>query len=55
MCHADYSRWSIDMLTSTNHHTWKYTMKALLVDKEVYKILDGTEAVPEGAGDEAKV
>ena len=39
-------KWAVDKLTSNNYATWKFKLKHLLIAKELYGYVDGTEAAP---------
>ena len=41
--------WSIEKLDSSNWMTWKFQMKHLLLAKELWGFIDGTEVIREGA------
>ena len=42
-------KWSIEKLESSNWMTWKFQMKHLLLAKELWGFIDGTEVIREGA------
>ena len=44
-------KWSIDKLGNSNWITWKFQMRHYLLSKGLWKYVDGTETVEEGAGD----
>ena len=44
-------KWSIDKLGSSNWITWKFQMRHYLLSKGLWKYVDGTEVLAEGATD----
>ena len=46
---ADVDKWSIDKLDSSNWITWKFQIKHLLLAKDLWGIVDGTEVLAENA------
>jgi hypothetical protein len=42
-------KWSIEKLDGSNWTTWKFQMKHLLMAKGLWKVVDGTETVPDAA------
>ena len=42
-------KWSIDKLSGTNWATWKFQMKHLLLAKELWGVVSGSETLDEGA------
>ena len=47
-------KWTIDKLDGTNWTTWKFQMKHLLLAKELWGIVDGTERLAEDAEADAR-
>ena len=47
-------KWSIDKLGSSNWITWKFQMRHYLLSKGLWKYVDGTEVLAEGATDAAQ-
>ena len=47
-------KWAIDKLDGANWTTWKFQMKHLLLAKELWRIVDGTEVLAEDAGADAR-
>lgn len=47
-------KWTIDKLDGTNWTTWKFQMKHLLLAKELWGVVDGTEILAEDAGANAR-
>ena len=45
-------KWTIDKLGNTNYQTWKFQMKHLLLVKDLYDIVDGSEAPPVESADQ---
>jgi hypothetical protein len=48
-------RYQIDKLSSENWHTWKFQMKHILLGKDLWKYVDGSETLAVGADNAAKV
>ena len=46
---AEFDKWSIDKLDSSNWITWKFQIKHLLLAKDLWGIVDGTETLQENA------
>jgi len=46
---AEVDKWSIDKLDSSNWMTWKFQIKHLLLAKDLWGFIDGTEVLPEDA------
>ena len=42
---ADIDKWSIDKLDSSNWMTWKFQIKHLLLAKDLWGLVDGTEVL----------
>src|SRR5215469_14554113 len=38
---------SIDKLDGTNYHAWKYKIQMVLIDKDLWEVVDETEKKPE--------
>ena len=47
-------KWSIDKLDDSNWSTWKFQMRHLLLAKELWKYVDRSEVLAEGATAEAR-
>ena len=47
-------KWTIDKLDGTNWTTWKFQKKHLLLTKELWGIVDGTEILAEDSGADAR-
>ena len=47
----DTDKWSIDKLGPENWTTWKFQMRHYLLSKGLWKYVDGTEELPEDAGE----
>ena len=43
---ADEDKWAIEKLNVSNWSTWKFQMKHILLAKELWGLVDGTEAEP---------
>ena len=54
MAAGEDEKWTIDKLDGTNWTTWKFQMKHLLLAKELWGIVDGTEILAEDAGADAR-
>ena len=46
-------KWSIDKLDGSNWTTWKFQMRHLLLVKDLWGLVDGTEILAEGASVQA--
>ena len=46
---AEFDKWSIDKLDSSNWMTWKFQIKHLLLAKDLWGVVDGTETLQENA------
>ena len=46
-------KWMVDKLDNTNYPTWKFQMKHMLLMKELYDVVDGTEEKPADSADAA--
>ena len=46
-------KWSIDKLNGSNWMTWKFQMRHLLLAKELWGIVDGSEVLAEDAAQQA--
>ena len=46
-------KWSIDKLDGSNWTAWKFQMRHLLLAKELWKLIDGTEVLAENANAQA--
>ena len=44
----------VDKLTNDNYHHWKFNMRMFLMGKDLWEITDGTEVLPDGAGEEKR-
>ena len=42
---AEIDKWSIDKLDSLNWMTWKFQIKYLLLAKDLWGLVDGTEVL----------
>ena len=51
---ADMDKWSIDKLDSSNWMTWKFQIKHLLLAKDLWGIVDGTEVLAENASEQQR-
>ena len=51
---AGKEKWSIDKLDDSNWSTWKFQMRHLLLAKELWKYVDGSEVLAEDASAEAR-
>ena len=47
-------KWSIDKLDDSNWSTWKFQMRHLLLAKELWKYVDGTEVLAEDAAENVR-
>ena len=47
-------KWSIDKLGNSNWITWKFQMRHYLLSKGLWKYVDETEVLAEGATDAAQ-
>ena len=47
-------KWSIDKLDSSNWMTWKFQIKHLLLAKDLWGIVDGTEVLAENASEQQR-
>ena len=43
---ADEDKWAIEKLNGSNWSTWKFQMKHVLLAKDLWGLVDGTEAEP---------
>ena len=48
-------KWSIDKLDSSNWMTWKFQIKYLLLAKDLWGIVDGTEVLVENASEQQRI
>ena len=46
---AEIDKWSIDKLNSSNRMTWKFQIKHLLLVKDLWGLIDGTEVLQDDA------
>ena len=46
---ADIDKWSIEKLVSSNWMTWKFQIKHLLLAKDLWGFIDGTEVLQDDA------
>ena len=46
---AEFDKWSIDKLDSSNWMMWKFQIKHLLLAKDLWGVVDGTETLQENA------
>ena len=46
---AEIDKWSIDKLDSSNWMTWKFHIKHLLLAKDLWELVDGTEVLQDDA------
>ena len=51
---ADMDKWSIDKLDSSNRMMWKFQIKHLLLAKDLWGIVDGTEVLAENASEQQR-
>lgn len=51
---ASEDKWTIDKLNGSNWTTWKFQMKHLLLGRELWSVVDGSETLADGAGAEAQ-
>ena len=47
-------KWPIDKLDDSNWTTWKFQMRHLLLVKDLWRLVDGTEILAEGASAQAR-
>ena len=47
-------KWTIEKLNGGNWSTWKFQMKHLLLAKELWRMVDGTEMLAEDAATTAR-
>ena len=47
-------KWTIEKLSGANWSTWKFQMKHLLLAKELWGMVDGTETLAEDAATTAR-
>ena len=41
---------TIEKLSSSNYYTWKFHVKMLLIERDLWDIVDGTDAKPSSTG-----
>ena len=52
---AEINKWLIDKLDSSNWMTWKFQIKHLLLAKDLYRLVDGTEVLQDYASAQQRV
>ena len=51
---GDEFGFKVERLTAETYHSWKFNMRMFLVGKDVWEIVEGTEVLPEGAGQDVR-
>ena len=51
MAAAEDTSFKVEKLTADNYHSWKFNMKMLLIGKDLWEIVNGTETLDENANE----
>ena len=51
---SEFSKMGLGKLNGDNYHSWKFNVKMLLIGKDLWEVVDGTEVLGEDAGDAEK-
>lgn len=49
MAAAEDTGFKVEKLTAENYHSWKFNMKMILIGKDLWEIVNGTETLDEDA------
>ena len=44
----------VEKLTGANYHSWKFSMKMVLIGKDLWEVVNGTETISEDASEVEK-